>query len=126
MHTETQFNLLNVQREVNRDLIRNAKLEFPMDLYIKEVKREGKDRAIVAFTFKTVTDPEFASFTVSGTMSMDGKPAEIEEWITPVDSEPPKVWQHVYKETVAILAIMAKAVNTPFPIAEIEAMALSH
>lgn len=126
MHTETQFNRLNVQREVNRDLIRNADLEFPMDLYIKKVKREGKTRAIVSFTFKTVTNPEFASFTVSGTMSMDGKPAEIEEWITPVGSEPPKIWQHVYKETVAILAIMAQAVNTPFPVAEIEAMALSH
>jgi hypothetical protein len=126
VNTETQFNSLNVQREVNRDLIRNADLEFPMDLYIQKVKRDGKTRAIVSFTFKTATNPAFASFTVSGTTSMDGTPDEIEEWITPVGSEPPKVWQHVYKETVAILAVMAKAVNTPFPVAEIEAMALSH
>ena len=126
MKTETQVNLLTVQREVNQDNMRTADLEFPMDLYIQEVKREGTKRAIVSFTFKAVTNPEFASFIISGTMSLEGKPVEIEEWITPVRGEPPKVWKQVYKETVGILNVMAKAVNTPFPVAEIEAMTLSH
>lgn len=126
MKTETQVNLLTVKREVTQDNMRTANLEFPMDLYIQEVKREGTKRAIVSFTFKAVTNPEFASFTISGTMSLEGKPVEIEEWITPIKGEPPKVWKHVYKETVGILNVLAKAVNTPFPVAEIEAMALSH
>ena len=115
MKTEVEFTTLKAERETRKKITRFEELEYPMDLYIQEVQRTTDSKAIVPFTLKTVTKPEVASFTVHGIMSMEGTTDEMDDWITPHDSQPPKVWRDVYQAAANVIAVMAKILEVPFP-----------
>jgi hypothetical protein len=119
MKREIEFTTLQAERETRKRITRYGTLEYPMDLYIQEVQRVAASRAVVPFTLKTVTKPEVASFTVHGVMSMEGTADEVDDWIAPHDSQPPKVWQDVYQATANVLAVMAKVLEVPFPMPKI-------
>ena len=119
MKTEVEFTTLQAERETGKKIKRFEALEYPMDLYIQEVQRVAASKAVVPFTLQTVTKPEVASFTVHGVMAMEGTADEVDDWITPRDSQPPKVWQDVYQAAANVLAVMAKVLEVPFPMPQI-------
>lgn len=104
---------------MRKKIHRYEALEYPMDLYIQEVQRVAAKKAVVPFTLQTVTKPEVASFTVQGVMSMEGTADEVDDWITPHDRQPPKVWQDVYQAAANVLSVMAKVLEIPFPTPQI-------
>ena len=119
MKREIEFTTLQAEREMRKKIHRYEALEYPMDLYIQEVQRVAAKKAVVPFTLRTVTKPEVASFTVHGVMAMEGTADEVDDWITPRDSQPPKVWQDVYQAAANVLSVMAKVLEVPFPMPQI-------
>ena len=119
MKCEIEFTTLQAEREMRKRTHRFEALEYPMDLYIQEVQRVAASKAVVPFTLQTVTKPEVASFTVHGVMAMEGTADEVDDWITPRDGQPPKVWRDVYQAAANVLAVMAKVLEVPFPMPQI-------
>lgn len=109
------FHHVKAEREVSKDFGRDTIIEYPVDLYIQEVKQEDDTRAIVSFRLQTTTNPEIASFTLSGDLLLVGTEEEVATWTTPSRREPPKVWRHIYQESMNILTILAKVIDVPFP-----------
>lgn len=115
MKTMLTFNCLQAEKDANKDLERNARLEYPMDLFIKEVKRINNTSAVVSFTLSSSTNPEVATFSISGELLLEGSDDEISSAIAPSGREPPSVWKNIYHESVNIMMVLAKVIEVPFP-----------
>jgi hypothetical protein len=74
-----------------------------------------KGKAIVPFTIASKTEPDVATFSLKGEAHIQGAPEEIESWIVPKGEEAPRVWKIIYRESVAMLTILAKFINVPSP-----------
>jgi len=109
------FHHVQAEREASKDFERGTAIEYPVDLYIQEVRQEDDSRAVVSFRLETTTNPEIASFTLSGDLLLMGTEEEIAIWTTTSGREPPKVWKHIYQESMNILTVLAKVVEVPFP-----------
>ena len=114
MKTELTFNCLQAERDANKEL-RDGRLDYPMDLFIKEVKRIDDKRAVVTFTLNSATNPEVASFSISGELLVEGTADEVSAAISPTGKEPPTVWKNIYHESVNIMMVLAKVIEVPFP-----------
>jgi len=119
MKTTLTFNHLQAERDPNKDLERHMELEYPMDLFIEDVKRIGDSRAVVSFTLRAATNPEVASFSISGELYVEGSADEVSSAITPAGREPPMIWKSIYHESVNIMMVLAKVIEVPFPIPKI-------
>ena len=115
MKLAVRFNRIQAEREDGKDFNRNTILEYPMDLYIQEVKQEDDDRVIISFMLQTKTSPEIANFTLSGSLIVEGTEDEIEVVTTPRAKGPPQVWKHIYQESMNILTVLAGVIEIPFP-----------
>jgi hypothetical protein len=118
MKTILTFNCLQAERDANKKL-RDERFEYPMDLYIKEVKRIDDKRAVVAFTLNSSTKPEVASFSVSGDLCIEGTAEEVSSAIAPIGKDPPVIWKNIYHECVNIMTVLAKFIEVPFPTSNI-------
>jgi len=120
------FNHIQAAREASKDFERDTTIEYPMDLYIQGVKKENDNRAIISFRLQTTTNPEVASFTLSGDLLLEGTGEEVEIWTTPSTKGPPKVWKHIYQESMNILTVLAKVIDIPFPTPKIGGIEIDH
>jgi hypothetical protein len=109
------FNHIQAERKDAEGLSRDATIEYPVDMYIQQVKRETKNRTTISFRLQTKTNPEFANFALSGDLLLEGTEDEIEVLITPSSKGPPQVWKHIYQEGMNILTVLANIIDLPFP-----------
>ena len=114
MKTILSFNALQAEKDANRGM-GTRRLEYPMDLIIKEVKRLDDARAVVSFTLSSATNPEVASFSISGELSIEGSVDEVSAAMSPEGREPPSIWKSIYQESVNVMMILAKVIEVPFP-----------
>jgi hypothetical protein len=126
MKTILSFNYLQAEKDANKDLERNARLEYPMDLFIKEVKRINSGSAVITFTLSSSTNPEVASFSVSGELQIEGSDDEVSTALSPTGGEPPSIWKSIYNESVNIITLLAKVINVPFPASNIDVHLVSN
>ena len=83
MRTTTQITCLDVKRIAGAPIDHRCTLEFPMDLYIDTIRRDREDTAQIVYKLKAASNPELVSFTISGVLSVEGDPTEVEDVITP-------------------------------------------
>ena len=114
LKTVLSFNYLQAERDANRRL-RDMRLEYPMDLFIEQVKLIEDRKAIISFTMKSATNPEVASFSVTGELRVEGTPEEISSALTQVDENPPAIWKDIYRDGVKVMVSLAKIIDIPFP-----------
>ena len=115
MKISINFNHIQAAREDLKDISRDTTIEYPVDLYIQEVKHDGEDRAVISFKLETKTSPDVANFTLSGNLLLEGSEDEVGMWTTPAANGPPKVWRHIYQESMNILTVLANVIDIPFP-----------
>jgi hypothetical protein len=109
------FDRIQAEREDVKDLGRDAAIEYTVDVYIQEVKRETKNRTTISFIIQTKTNPEFANFTLCGNLFLEGTEDEIEVLTVPSSKGPPQVWKNIYQESMNILTVLANVIDIPFP-----------
>lgn len=115
MRMVVNINHIRAEKGSDDDLERQSIVEYPMDLYIREVKETGLGRVSIPFSLETKTSPQVASFMVSGELLVSGSEEEVEALTAPTGREPPKVWKMIYQETVNILSVLARVIEVPFP-----------
>lgn len=115
MRLAINFNQIKAEREGLNEVTRDTTIEYPVDLYIQEIKQEDNNRAIISFKLQTKTNPDIANFALSGNLFLEGTEEEVEVWITPSAKGPPKVWKHIYQESMNILTVLANVIDIPFP-----------
>ena len=120
MRTKTQVTCLDVKREADVSIDRLSTLEFPMDLYIENIRRDSEDAALITYTLKTTSNPPLVSFTISGILHLNGDKTDVDRAITPPDNGPPKIWQQIYQENTQLLVMLASIINVPFPTPDVE------
>ena len=125
MKLQMNFNHIKAERESGKEFTRDTIIEYPVDLYIKEVQQED-DRTVVSFKMQTKTNPETANFTLSGDLLLEGTEEEVGVWTTPSTRSPPKVWKHIYQESMNILSVIAKLIDVPFPTPEMGGIKIEH
>ncbi len=109
------FNHIQAEREDVRDISRDTTIDYPIDMYIQEVKKEANTRTLISFKLQTKTNPEIAAFTLAGNLLMEGTEEEIEAITAPSTKGPPQVWKHIYQESMNILSVLANVIDIPFP-----------
>jgi hypothetical protein len=111
------FSFDHIQAEIKdtKDLSRDTSIAYTVDVYVQEVKRETKNRTIISFKLQTKTNPEFANFTLSGNLLLEGTEDEIEVLTAPSSKGPPQAWKHIYQESMNISTVLAKVLDIPFP-----------
>jgi hypothetical protein len=114
MKTVLSFNYLQAERDANRRL-RDMRLEYPMDLFIEQVKLVEDRKAIISFRMKSATNPEVASFSVSGELRAEGTPEEISSALMQVDENPPAIWKDIYRDCINVMISLAQIIDIPFP-----------
>lgn len=114
MKTVLSFNYLQAERDANRRLS-DMRLEYPMDLFIEQVKLIDNRKAIISFKMKSATSPEVASFSVSGELRAEGTPEEISSALMQVNDDPPAIWKDIYRDCINVLISLAKIIDIPFP-----------
>ena len=124
MQTMTQVTCLDVKREADTPIDSRRTLEFPMDLYIENIRRESEDAARITYTLKATSNPPLVSFTISGILHLNGNKTDVDRAITPPDNGPPKIWQQIYQENTQLLMMLASIINVPFPTPEAETIAI--
>ncbi|MFH0896675.1 MAG: hypothetical protein V1850_01320 [Candidatus Bathyarchaeota archaeon] len=115
MKLSVTFNHIQAEREDSKDLSRDATIEYPVDMYIQEVKKEGSNRTVISFRLQTKTSPEIASFSLAGNLLLEGTEDEIDVLTTPSAKGPPQIWKYVYQESMNILTVLANVIDIPFP-----------
>ncbi len=126
MKVSLDFNHIQAEREETEDINRDTAIEYPIDLYIKEVRKEDDNKAIISFKLQTKTHPDIASFTLAGTLLVEGTKEEVNILITPSPRDPPKVWKHIYQESMNILTVLAKVIDVPFPTPKVGGIEVDH
>jgi len=114
MKTVLSFNYLQAERDANRRLS-DMRLEYPMDLFIEQVKLVDNRKALISFKMKSATRPEVASFSVSGELRVEGTPEEISSALMQVNDNPPAIWKDIYRDCINALISLAKIIDIPFP-----------
>ena len=121
MKLSVTFNHIQAEKENGKEFKRDTVIEYPVDLYIQEVRQED-DRATISFRLQTKTNPDIANFTLSGNLLLEGTGDEVEIWTAPSANGPPKVWKHIYEESMNLLTVLAKVIEVPFPTPKIGGM----
>jgi hypothetical protein len=114
MKTVLSFNYLQAERDANKRLS-DMRLEYPMDLFIEQVKLVDNRKALISFKMKSGTRPEVASFSVSGELRVEGTPEEISSALMQVNDNPPAIWKDIYRDSINSLISLAKIIDIPFP-----------
>lgn len=126
MKMTLNINHIQAERENGKDLERDTSVEYPMDLYIQGVKQGESNSASVSFKLQTISSPEIANFTLSGELIMIGTEEEIEAWTMSSKEGPPKVWKHIYQESMNIMTVLAKVIDVPFPTPKVGEITVGH
>jgi hypothetical protein len=105
----------HIEAEKTETDSRFTTVRYPISVYLGEAIGGHKGKAIVPFTIASKTEPDVATFSLKGEAHIQGAPEEIESWIVPKGEEAPRVWKIIYRESVAMLTILAKFINVPSP-----------
>jgi len=109
-----KFNCVRAEKDSGRVSERNG-LEYPLDLFINEVRRIGDTKAVVAFTLHSSAKAGMVTLQIAGDMELQGSQDEISSAITSSGKEPPVIWKTIYEESHKILVLLAKMIDVPSP-----------
>ena len=114
MNNVVKFNCVRAEKDSGRVSERNG-LEYPLDLFINEVRRIGDTKAVVVFTLRSSAKAGMVSLQIAGDMELQGSQDEISSAITSSGKEPPVIWKTIYEESHKILVLLAKMIDVPSP-----------
>lgn len=115
MKLDINFGHIQAARGDLKEFGRDMTIEYPVNRYIQEIKREDNNRAIISFKLQTKTNSDIANFALSGNLFLEGTEEEAEVWITPSAKGLPKAWKHIYQESMNILTVRVNVIDIPFP-----------
>lgn len=114
MNTHVRFHSIRAEKDSRNDFEKNGS-EYPLDLFINEVRRIDDSNAVVAFTLSSSAKMGLASFLIAGEMQLQGSRNEISAAVSSSGREPPSIWKSIYDEGYRMLIALAKLIEVPFP-----------
>jgi hypothetical protein len=119
LNSAITFKCIRAEKDSQSDFEKDMS-EYPLDLFIDEVRRIGDAKAIVSFTLRSSAKTGLASFHIAGEMHLQGSQSEISAAVSSSGKEPPSIWKSIYDESYKMLIALAKLIDVPLPLSDAE------
>jgi hypothetical protein len=92
-------------------------LDFKVDAKLEEISRNSGEVAL-EFELKIITEPEMATFHITGQVKVQGEQKDIERILaTDPDNQVPILMSEIYSQIYSVIYILAAGISVPYPAA---------
>lgn len=109
-----RYHRIQALRESDSQITETVSLEYPIDLFIREIKEVEDSVVEVSFMLQSKSRPKLATFTLSGNISISGSRNQILYWITPIGIQPPPIWRYIIQQSLSRMIHLARDIEVPF------------